>query len=83
MQASHIELEAVVTHIARHSDAALESSAVAAETSIVYRQTHWPVPPLLLNILPFKWAMLNRLTSHLTATTLSRISARALCSYPG
>lgn len=47
------------------SDAALEASAVAAETSIVYRQTHWPVPPKLLNLLPFKWAMLNRLTSAL------------------
>lgn len=47
------------------TDAALESSAVAEQTSIVYRQTHWPVPPLLLNILPFKWAMLNRLTSAL------------------
>ncbi len=47
------------------TDAALESSAVAAETSIVYRQTHWPVPPRLLNVLPFKWAMLNRLTSAL------------------
>jgi len=47
------------------TDAALESSAVAAATSIVYRQTHWPVPPRLLNALPFKWAMLNRLTSAL------------------
>lgn len=47
------------------TDAALESSAVAAATSIVYRQTHWPVPPRLLNVLPFKWAMLNRLTSAL------------------
>lgn len=47
------------------TDAALESSAVAEQTNIIYRQTHWPVPPLLLNILPFKWAMLNRLTSAL------------------
>lgn len=47
------------------TDAALESSAVAKQTSIVFRQSNWPVPPLLLNILPFKWAMLNRLTSAL------------------
>ncbi len=47
------------------TDAALESSAVAAQTSIVYRRPHWPVPPRLLNVLPFKWAMLNRLTSAL------------------
>jgi dimethylaniline monooxygenase (N-oxide forming) len=59
------------------TDAALESSAVAAQTSIVFRQAHWPVPPRLLNILPFKWAMLNRLTStliplHYRPSTLER-----------
>ena len=59
------------------TDVALEASAVAAETSIVYRQTHWPVPPKLLNLLPFKWAMLNRLTSaliplHYRPSTLER-----------
>jgi cation diffusion facilitator CzcD-associated flavoprotein CzcO len=59
------------------TDAALESSAVAAETSIIFRQPHWPVPPRLLNILPFKWAMLNRLTStliplHYRPSTLER-----------
>ncbi len=47
------------------TDAALESSAVAAETCILFRETHWPVPPKLLGVLPFKWAMLNRLTSTL------------------
>jgi dimethylaniline monooxygenase (N-oxide forming) len=47
------------------TDAALESSAVAARTSLVFREPHWPVPPLLLELLPFKWAMLNRLTSAL------------------
>ena len=46
-------------------DCALESAAVAARTSLVYRKVHWPVPPYLLGILPFKWAMLNRLTSTL------------------
>ncbi|MBX9606826.1 MAG: NAD(P)/FAD-dependent oxidoreductase [Gammaproteobacteria bacterium] len=47
------------------TDAAIESAAVAIETSIVYRQLDWPVPPFLLGVLPFKWAMLNRLTSTL------------------
>ena len=47
------------------TDAALESSAVAAETCIIFRDLHWPVPPRLLGVLPFKWAMLNRLTSTL------------------
>ena len=47
------------------SDAALEAAAVAASTTIVFRAPHWPVPALLLGILPFKWAMLNRLTSSL------------------
>lgn len=47
------------------SDCALESAAVAARTSLVYRRVHWPVPPYLLGILPFKWAMLNRLSSTL------------------
>lgn len=59
------------------TDAAIESAAVAIETSIVYRQLHWPVPPLLLGVLPFKWAMLNRLTStlispHYRASPLER-----------
>jgi cation diffusion facilitator CzcD-associated flavoprotein CzcO len=47
------------------SDAALESAAVATHTSLIFRDVHWPVPPKLLEILPFKWAMLNRLTSTL------------------
>lgn len=47
------------------TDAALESCAVAAETCILFRDVHWPIPPRLLGILPFKWAMLNRLTSTL------------------
>lgn len=47
------------------SDAALESSMVAAATHLVYRAPHWPVPPLLLGVLPFKWAMLTRLASTL------------------
>jgi dimethylaniline monooxygenase (N-oxide forming) len=47
------------------TDAAVESAAVAAETHIILRHAHWPVPRNLLGILPFKWGMLNRLTSTL------------------
>ncbi len=47
------------------TDAALESAAVARETHIIFREPHWPVPPKLAGILPFKWGMLNRLTSTL------------------
>ncbi len=47
------------------TDAALESAAVAFQTAIVFRKLHWPVPPKLLGVLPFKWVMLNRLTSTL------------------
>jgi dimethylaniline monooxygenase (N-oxide forming) len=47
------------------TDAALEAAEVAAETHIVFREPHWPVPPVLAGILPFKWAMLNRLASTL------------------
>lgn len=60
------------------SDAALEAAAVAAETTLIFRDVHWPVPTRLLGILPFKWAMLNRLTSALLPpyyrpSTLERI----------
>lgn len=47
------------------TDAALESAAVASKICLIFRDVHWPVPPKLLEILPFKWAMLNRLTSAL------------------
>lgn len=47
------------------TDAAVESAAVAARTSIIFREAHWPVPAVLLGLLPFKWAMLGRLTSTL------------------
>lgn len=47
------------------TDAALEAAAVAAETAIIVRTLHWPIPARLLDILPFKWAMLNRLTTTL------------------
>lgn len=47
------------------TDAALESADVAKRTTLVFRQPHWPVPRKLLGLLPFKWAMLSRLTSAL------------------
>jgi dimethylaniline monooxygenase (N-oxide forming) len=47
------------------TDAALESHAVARETAIVFREPHWPVPPLVAGILPFKWALLSRLAATL------------------
>lgn len=47
------------------ADAALESAAVAAETSIIVRTSRWPVPRKLAGVLPFKWGMLHRMTSAL------------------
>ena len=47
------------------TDAALESAAVASRTTLIFREPHWPVPPTLAGVLPFKWVMLNRLTSTL------------------
>ncbi len=47
------------------TDAALEAAAVATETTIVFREPHWPVPPVVAGILPFKWALLNRLAATL------------------
>ena len=47
------------------TDAAFESAAVAAETHIVIREPHWPLPSRLAGILPFKWGLLNRMTSAL------------------
>jgi dimethylaniline monooxygenase (N-oxide forming) len=47
------------------TDAAVESAAVASQTKIIFREPHWPVPRKLLGVLPFKWAMLSRLTSAL------------------
>ena len=47
------------------TDAAVETAAVASETAIIFRRAHWPVPRKLAGILPFKWGMLNRMTSTL------------------
>ena len=56
---------AVVGYGKSATDAAVESAESAAETSIVFREAHWPVPAVLLGFLPFKWAMLGRLASSL------------------
>ncbi len=56
---------AVVGYGKSATDAALESVAVAESTTLIFREPHWPVPSRLLGVLPFKWAMLNRLTSSL------------------
>jgi dimethylaniline monooxygenase (N-oxide forming) len=47
------------------TDAALESAKVALQTHIVFREAHWPIPQKLAGILPFKWGLLNRLSSTL------------------
>ncbi|MEM7225623.1 MAG: NAD(P)-binding domain-containing protein [Pseudomonadota bacterium] len=47
------------------TDIALEAAAVADEVHLVFREAHWPVPPLLAGILPFKWGMLSRMTGAL------------------
>lgn len=45
------------------TDAVLEAAAVARETTLVFREAHWPLPAKIANLLPFKWVMLNRFTS--------------------
>jgi dimethylaniline monooxygenase (N-oxide forming) len=47
------------------TDAAVEAAAVAEQTTLIFREAHWPVPRKLAGILPFKWGMLHRLTSAL------------------
>lgn len=47
------------------TDAAVEAAAVADQTTIIFRQVHWPVPRKLAGILPFKWGMFHRLTNAL------------------
>ncbi len=56
---------AVVGYGKSASDAALEAAAVAEDTHVVARSLHWPLPPKLLGVLPFKWGMLTRLTGAL------------------
>ena len=47
------------------TDAALESADAAAETHIIFRTPHWPIPQKLAGILPFKWGLLHRMNSTL------------------
>ena len=47
------------------TDAALEACGVAKEVHLVFRRAHWPVPRKLAGLVPFKWGMLNRMTSAL------------------
>jgi dimethylaniline monooxygenase (N-oxide forming) len=47
------------------TDAALEAAAVAKETTVIFREAHWPLPAMVAGVLPFKWIMLNRFTSTL------------------
>jgi dimethylaniline monooxygenase (N-oxide forming) len=56
---------AVIGYGKSASDVTLESAKVAAKTHIVFREAHWPIPQKLAGILPFKWGLLNRLSSTL------------------
>lgn len=56
---------AVVGYGKSATDAALESAAAAAETHIIFRSPHWPIPQKLAGILPFKWGLLHRMNSTL------------------
>lgn len=56
---------AVVGYGKSATDAALEAAEAAAETHIIFREPHWPIPRYLAGVLPFKWGLLNRLCSTL------------------
>ncbi len=47
------------------SEAAIEATKVAAQTHMIFRDAHWPIPQKLGGVLPFKWGLLNRLCSTL------------------
>jgi cation diffusion facilitator CzcD-associated flavoprotein CzcO len=47
------------------TDLAVEAAAVAARTVLVVREPRWPIPQKLAGVLPFKWGLLQRLTSTL------------------
>lgn len=47
------------------TDAALAAKDHADTTHIVARRLHWPIPRRLAGLVPFKWGLLNRLTSTL------------------
>jgi len=56
---------AVVGYGKSATDLVLESAEAANETHFVFRAAHWPVPRKFAGVLPFKWGMLNRMTSTL------------------
>ncbi len=56
---------AVVGYGKSATDAALEAANSAAETHIIFRTPHWPIPQKLAGILPFKWGLLHRMNSTL------------------
>jgi dimethylaniline monooxygenase (N-oxide forming) len=56
---------AVIGYGKSATDAAGEAAAVAKDVHLIFRDVHWPVPRNLAGVLPFKWGMLNRLTTVL------------------
>ena len=47
------------------TDAVLEATEVSAESHLIFRQPHWPIPQKLAGLLPFKWGLLHRLNISL------------------
>lgn len=41
-------------------DCAVAASQVADESTLLFREVHWPVPRHLLNLVPFKWGTYSR-----------------------
>ncbi len=54
---------AVVGYGKSATDAVLAAEKHAEAAHIVVRKLHWPIPRRLAGVLPFKWGLLNRLTS--------------------
>merc|ERR1711988_1166246 len=41
-------------------DCAVAAAKVAASSTLLFREMHWPVPRYLLNLVPFKWGTYSR-----------------------
>ena len=59
------------------TDAAILGADHADESTIVFREPHWPVPATLMGFLPFKYALFTRLncamlTEHVRASKLMK-----------
>ena len=54
---------AVVGYGKSATDAAVLAAESAEESTIVFREQHWPVPAVLPGGIPFKYALFNRLTN--------------------